>query len=428
MLSKFAVMKSELDLFAVKPIQTNVLKTDEISYKPIAPISSSSNGTIEFVSLGNLDTYRNLSSVYLRLLIKVVNPNSAKHTGVVNNILHSLFRQITITMNGKSIAQTDTNYSYRALITNLLNYGNDASSTHLESTGWKLDTGNLDGILPGLNHGLDGRRESFKSDSVIEIMGKIHGDLFNQDRYLLNNVDLRISLSLEKPEFYIMEEDDGNASIQIMDATLYMDHITLNPSVLVAQQMVLQKTEAIYPYTRVEVKTYTVPANSMNISLDNIVIGQLPNLLVFCMVDNDAYTGKRSKNPFNFKHNNMSSFFMSVNGVQVPSQAIEMDFSTDPPQSTRAYNTLFKSTGVHWFDKGNQITKQLYNSGYFMLAFDLTADHAANTECGNPLNQGTLRIEARFAKSLPQTTTCIVYTEYQSNLRIDKNRNVITSF
>lgn len=421
-------MKSELDLFAEKPLQTSVLKTDEISYKPISPISSSSNGTIEFVSLGNLDTYRNLSSVYLRLLIKVVdhNKDDKSSAGVVNNILHSLFRQITISMNGKSIAQTDTNYSYRSLIANLLNYGNDAASTHLESTGWLLDRGDLDSL--GANAGLEARHKIFKPNSVIEVMGKIHGDLFNQDRYLLNNVDLRISLALEKPEFYMMEKDDGKSSIQIIDATMYMDHVTLNPRILMAQQMVLQKTDALYPYTRVEVKAYTVPANSMNISLDNVVIGQLPNLLVFCMVDNDAYTGKRSKNPFNFKHNNMTSFFLSVNGVQVPSQAIEMDFNATPPQSTRAYNTLFKSTGVHWFDKGNQITKELYNSGYFMLAFDLTADHAANTECGNLLNQGTIRIESRFAKALPQTTTCIVYTEYQSTLRIDKNRNVYTNF
>lgn len=281
-------MKSELDLFAEKPIQTSVLKTDEISYKPISPIPTSSNGTIEFVSLGNLDTYRNLSSIYLRLLIKVIDPNPSEDssTGVVNNILHSLFRQITISMNGKSIAQTETNYSYRSIYTNLLNYGNDASSTHLESTGWMLDRGDIDSLE--FNTGLVARRKIYKHDRTIEVMGKIHGDLFNQDRFLLNNVDLHISLSLEKREFYMLEKDEGKCSIQILDATMYMDHITLNPSVLMAQQMVLQKTDALNPYTRVEVKAYTVPANSMNISLDNVVIGQLPNLLVFCMVDNDA--------------------------------------------------------------------------------------------------------------------------------------------
>lgn len=237
-------MKSELDLFSVPAIQTNVLKTEEVSYKPIATLTNSS--VFEFVSLGHGDTYRDLSSIYLRLLLKIKKSPTEDYTatppatntsgsvggatpftndedsgnvrrkrqtgstggGVVNNLLHSLFRQCTIYLNGKPVAQTDNNYSFRAYIETLLNYGNDASTTHLESFGWFLDThGEMDNLVHFKNIGLDKLREVFGKSATIELIGKIHGDMLNQPKLLLNNIDLRVVLCLEKPEFYILEED-----------------------------------------------------------------------------------------------------------------------------------------------------------------------------------------------------------------------------
>lgn len=427
-------MKSELDLFARPPIQSSILKIEEVSYKPISSIDKLPS-VLEFVCLGNGEALKELSSIYLRLQIQLFkDTNDVAHDttkcGVVNNILHSLFRQCTIYLNGKPIAQTDTNYHYRAYIENLLNYGSDAASTHLESVGWILDNGDMESLEEKKNLGLDIRKLMIGKSGVVELMGKVHGDMLNQSRLLLNNVDLRIVFSLEKPEFYVMEADIDTSYVKILSATLYMNHVTVNPNVLLAQETVLQKTPALYPYKRVEVKSYTVPANNYTLSLDNVVIGQLPNLLIFAMVDNDAYSGKRSLNPFNFKHNNLAQINLTVNGVQVPSEPLQMNYSKEPYISTRAYNTLFKATGIHYFDKGHQITKKFYDNGCFLLAFDLTADHSNNNAaaCTGLLNSGTVRIEGRFREGLKKTITCIVYTEFDAVIEIDRDRNVHTTF
>lgn len=55
--------------------------------------------------------------------------------GVVNNMLHSLFRQCSIYLNGTPVSQSDNNYSFRSMIEVLLNYSGDASTTHLETIG-----------------------------------------------------------------------------------------------------------------------------------------------------------------------------------------------------------------------------------------------------------------------------------------------------
>lgn len=251
--------------------------------------------------------------------------------------------------------------------------------------------------------------------------------MLNQNRFLLNNVDLRIIFSLQNTKFYVMEKDTNDSYLRINSATLYMNHISLNPSLLLANEMKLAKQLATYEYRRVEVKSFTVNSGSQTISLDNVVIGQLPNILLFAMVNNSAYTGKRSENPFNFQHNNITQFNIVVNGVSVPNQPIEFDFTSNVkmPISTRGYQTLFKDIGIHYYDQGHQITKKFFDSGCFVLATDLTADKQIN-KCANLNSEGTVRIEARFAKALEKTVNCLVYYEYDSLLKIDKNRNVYT--
>lgn len=144
--------------------------------------------------------------------------------------------------------------------------------------------------------------------------------MLNQSKLLINNVDLRIVLSLEKPEFYMLEADASTSVVSIMDAAMFMNHVTINSGVLFAHEQVLSQKNAYYPYKRVEVKSYTVPAANMALSLDNVILGQLPNFLLFCMVSNEAYAGKGSLNPFNFKNYKMSNFYLTVNGVQIPNQ------------------------------------------------------------------------------------------------------------
>lgn len=139
--------------------------------------------------------------------------------GFVNNILHSIIQQVTISLNGKNISTPDHNYAYRAYIESLLNFGNDASKTHLEMCGWISDSkanntvGNLDGWKL--------RVEKTKNGKILEVVGKIHADMLNQPLLLLNNVDVRVTISTHKPDFYILATEATNTStLKIINASL----------------------------------------------------------------------------------------------------------------------------------------------------------------------------------------------------------------
>lgn len=277
--------KSELDLFSLPYVQTSMLKTQEVAYKTIASLDNASS--LEFVSIGQGDTYRDLSNIYLKLRLKITKSDGTAYpaaaagavatggAGIINNFMHSLFRQCTITLGNTVISQSDSNYAYRAYIESVLNYNYDAMSTHQEAACFYPDTAKqLDNITDGKNVGLDKRKAMIKDSVEFELIGRLHADMLNQQKYLLNNVDMRIMLSLQKDEFYMLEADTNTSKAKITEATLYMNHVTINPAILLAHESVLARSNAFYPYTRVEVKNYTIPAGSGNLSLDNVVIGK----------------------------------------------------------------------------------------------------------------------------------------------------------
>jgi len=64
-------------------------------------------------------------------------------TAGINNLLHSLFSQCTISLNGTQITQATELYNYRAYLESLLTYGNDAAVSHLRMAYWKIDEGDF---------------------------------------------------------------------------------------------------------------------------------------------------------------------------------------------------------------------------------------------------------------------------------------------
>lgn len=422
-------MKSELDVFELPPLQTNVTEVEQVVYNPTTSLNNSTS--IEFLIPGNGDTYKNLSSIYLRLLVKlnakvVVKPpeGDKSEIGVVNNLLHSLFRQCTVTLNNVQVSQ-DNDYHYKAFFQTILNYGNDASTTHLATTGWCLDEQNLDSLDPAENLQHGKRNIWFKTNTgftkKLELFGKLHVDLFSQPRFLINNVNIKITLMKEKSEFYMMEPTANQSDIEILEANLFIDHVHVNPALLLAHHQMLEKSTAKYPYRRMTVRQYSVNAGTANLCLDNIIIGQKPNILLFAMLNNNSYCGTRNKNPFYFKNFGLQQFVLYVDGKQIPSKPLVMQHSNAEGNLTsRAYNSLFTATGINYFDKGHQITKQLFDNCYFMLAFDLTSDHSYSSICINPVTQCSIRIEGSFNTNLTEAITCLIICEFDAMMEIDK--------
>ncbi|XP_024946137.1 uncharacterized protein F54H12.2-like, partial [Cephus cinctus] len=294
-------MESELELFTLPPTQTTIESAQWVHYKPISSLTDDS--PIEFVVPGNGDEYLDLAHTMLSLRVQLCSKDASAaaalskaayldlaHTMLslrvqlrskdasaadalskaapVNNLLHSLFNQVDVFLNQKLVSPPNNAYAYRAYIETLLNYGPAAKGSHLSSVLWYDDTpGHMDDTA-GKNMGLANRQAFVGKDKTVDLIGHVHYDVFNQEKFLLNGVELRLQLVRTRDGFSLMDPNNA-CSLHITEATLLVRRAKISPGILIAHSKMLSKTTAKYPLTRVEVKTLKMYAGLHGGTMDN---------------------------------------------------------------------------------------------------------------------------------------------------------------
>ena len=422
--------KPELDLFSNIPTQASVEEGIHIEHQPTSSIDDSS--PIQFLVSGDSNYYIDLSSSYLCLEVKITKADNSNidadaKVGPVNLIGQTLFKQVDISLNDVLISDASNLYHYRALIETLLSYGKEAKESQLTMGLYYKDTaGSMNDINDG-NAGLVARRR-FTSDSrTVQLIGKIHSDMFFQSRYLLNGVDLKLKLHRNSDRLVLMATENSNFKLKIVNASFFVRKVKINNGLYLKhiEQLDKQLQPALYPIRRVATKTFNIPTGSLSYNEENLFNGILPKRIVMGFVDSASFEGSYSKNPFNFQHSNLSYCSLHVDGKMVPQKPLISDFANH--NTLRNYFTLFESTGKCFQDFGCDISRQDYENGYALLAFDLTPDLSENG-CYHVIKKGNIRLELKFATALSAPLNVIIYSEYDSSIKIDKNRAVMTNY
>uniref|UniRef100_A0ABD2XMC8 Coat protein n=1 Tax=Trichogramma kaykai TaxID=54128 RepID=A0ABD2XMC8_9HYME len=432
-------MTSSLDLFSLPPTQTSIESSNYVHFKPISSLSAENDAPIEFVVPAASDYYLDLAHTMLHVKVKIGPLQDVaadnQRVGPVNNFLHSIWAGIEIFFNQKLVSSCNSLYPYRAYIETLLNYNDDAKKSHLTSTLWYVDRSGRFEAAPEVrdadraNSGLLQRQSYTLNSAPLDMIGHLHCDVFNQDKMLINGVEMRVRMVRSKDAFCLMDSTpNGRFKVSIEEATLIVRRAKISPSVLLAHANTLARSTVKMPLTRVEIKSFTLPAGILNTSIDNLTLGQCPKRVIIGLVDNRGFNGNRAYNPFNFQHFDLNYLALYVDGVQVPSKALQPRFGASPLY-IEAFQTLFTGTGIHYQNEGNGIDRSIYPLGHFLLAFDLTPDFSANL-CThwNLVRTGSLRLELGFENALIATVNCIAFLEYDNVIEIDANRSIVTDF
>jgi len=423
---------SNLDLFSVPPTQTSVEFGTLVDYHPITNVAD--GGPIEFDIPGSGMDYLDLANTMLYVRAKITQRNGndlGADTAVapVNVFLHSLFSQVDMTLNGTVVTAANNMYPYRSYIETLLSYGSDAKRSQLTSElFYKDDAGRFDALeMDGANanSGFVKRNALIRASRSFDLIGRVHCDLMLQSRYLINEVNVKMKFVRSSDSFSLLCPNLQKVNIE--NAVLYVRKVKLSPSVFLAHAKALQTGTAKYPVRRVTCKSVTIPAGYYDVSHEKLFSGLLPNRIIVGLVRNDAFSGSRNHNPFNFQNFGLTEIAVYTDGQQHGQgiKPLKIDYTNS--LYVRAYNTLFGGTGKLFHDEGNDISRSDYANGYALYAFDLSPD-LTDDEHFDLSKTGSVRLQAKFADALATPVTLIAYAEFQNLLEIDNNRNVIYDF
>ncbi|KAF0032064.1 hypothetical protein F2P81_016619 [Scophthalmus maximus] len=313
------------------------------------------------------------------------------------------------------------------MIETLLNFSEQSLKTQFSAGLFYKDTaGAVDSVVipNGPNRGFERRARFTANSREVHLLGPLHADIFFSERLLLNSVDLRIKLSRASNAFALMCPANTNYKLKILGASLFLKKTAVSPAVRLGHAAALQKCNALYPLSRVNVKTYSIPENSRICNQENLFLGTMPKYIVIAMVNHEAFTGRRDLSPFNFVHNDVEYMALCQDGRQIPTKAFQPQFNHGI--SVREFYNMFTSTGRHLKDLPLSIDREEFEQGYSLFVFNLNAGE--DSDALSPISNGSLRLEMRFRAPLPHTTTLLVYACYDSILEIVSKCRVLVDY
>ena len=443
------VMSPSLDLFKVPPTDFSVASRRKVPVAPfttgITPVDFQIDPQSEFIDLSQ-------SEFELELRLKKTDGTdltaaAASQIFLVNNLAHSLFKQISVRMNNTLISnQTDT-YAYKAMLDTALNFDRDDGDTILKPQGWVNGLNPHTGALTANqldvthnDHKALPETERFALKQMREEYGQYAGrthvlrfkpmiEVFHMSKLLVPQVQLGIQLFFNAPEFFTIRyagADTLRLNVADIKIKLLLCQVKVNESLYRELASSMDRGLVSYPTVRSEVRTYNLGATERLFEINNPFQNRTPNLLVVGMVEAAAFNGDVTKNPFAFQTFNLRSIKQLVKGEEYPYETLELSHDSDQ-LDMRGYHRFLEATSCLRKGKGNMVTRREWGRGraFTLFAFDNAANGRLHSPVLNPKLSGELKLMLHFGDDPGVNVAIIVYGEFENLLEVDGNKAVI---
>ena len=262
---------SALCIFDKQPVQTDIVRSYVEPYYPISGLT----GPIEFCIEGNTEDYIDCNDIFLYVQYTITKTDGTKldatkdKVATINLPIASLFKDVSLVVGTEQIEGGQQCYPYLAYFPTILQMHPAAQKSHMRSFGWKRDeAGKFDDAT---NTAHVEREKWAHGGRSQEVYGPLFLDFLRQSRYLISQVDMRIKLMPQKPEFVLMSFDATPAfRVKISKAMLYVRRLRMNPSVINGHMQGMLKRNAVYPINHSKLIDYTIPAGQRSYTRERL--------------------------------------------------------------------------------------------------------------------------------------------------------------
>ena len=420
-----------LDVFSPPMVHSDIDYFKDVEYFPQTAAIGTSKQTSVFDIPAQTDHLTDPYSSYFKIKCQILRAGKTsiattlvEKVGVVNQLAHSLFRQVELVLNDTPVTDSNGMYAYQAYIETILSYDETYVDQDLALVNWASDTAKQeDAPFPkaGKNVGLNNRSDNFDNSTWVTLICKPRVNVCNQKRYLLNGVRQQWRLTPNSNEFCLMKEVANTSILSVGEVTLVLRHIHAKEPLLTSIERNLLKVPAQYPIVHPQMATYLIPSGAATWQQDGIFNGRVPNRIFFGLVLNSSFNGKNDENPFDFKHLDVKQIRLTIDG-QEPCPSLKMDF--DKYQGLEGYHRLLSCLN----NSPSLISNYAFHNGSTIYGFDLTPKGNCMNEQFVLQRQGNIRLELSFGTVTTALCNLVVLGEFDGVITIDSKRNVMRSW
>jgi hypothetical protein len=132
-------------------------------------------------------------------------------------------RDLKILINQREIYSSNQLYSYKAYLDTEFSYPQSAKDGFLSIAGYSRDLKDPDSIN---DEGFKNRKNMFAQSKTVQLISKLTADIFNQNLYMISNVELDIELSVQ-PDDFMLQQETPAAGVQANRYTFEITDVRL---------------------------------------------------------------------------------------------------------------------------------------------------------------------------------------------------------
>ena len=346
-------------------------------------------------------------------------PEPGAKVASVQGIGATFIQNVKVKLNGREVFNSNSLYAYKAYLDTEFTYSSEVKRSYLTAAGWYQD-----GKSQTSGTGVDSRVALLSKGEPVQFLSRLYVDLFNQERYLVNGVDIEIEVTPHKSSFSLMNLGDADAKnyrLLVTSCKMYVKTLNVMDGLSVSITDRLQTTSARYPYRKAELKSTFISAGTYEVN-KMMFTDNLPSWAAVAFVSASSYMGDQKSSPFEFKPFGVREISLVANGKNYPN--IPYDLAWTGNKYCRAFHDMHEGTGLG--SDSNGISMEKYANGWTVFVFNLS-DSDDDSGTFDLVRTGSTSINVNFSEPVPTGGIyMIVYGERHSLLLLDGNRTVST--
>ena len=400
-----------LRIFKVPPTDISINAYRMVTIQPtttgINPMEFIVPGVDDFVDLGRSYFIMELS------LKKSNNANLVANEKLwpVNNLAHSIIKQIDLQLNGTLISPQSDTYHYKAYLETLLNYDHEDVKTVLGPQGWfnqvdfppqwtatNTDYGTPDAAYNALSANHKGALAAMVAETAKYAGGVTHSlvftphlEAFHIGKLLVPGIEIKMKFHFNGPNLFL----NGVALAgRLMEGDVklrfHLCQLRLNEAVYssLSAQRHNEGAVATYPTVRSEIRTFSMQGNLIRFDIPNLFQNRVPDRLIVGLVDSRAFNGDVTRDPFCFQKFGLTSIKQIVKGEEYPYETLHL-VRNNGSRDNLGYFRFLQASGAWCKKKGNMVELGDWGQGKncSLYMFDNVANGCADSQRLNPSKQ-----------------------------------------
>lgn len=315
-----------------------------------------------------------------------------------------------------------------------LNFGFDARSTRLWTTGYRDETDLSDLVGNVGARGFRRRCILTEGGKTACFIGPLWLPLFLQPKALVPLCPLDLTFQLSKPSFAIRSRSHHTKyRYNFRKFTMKVPRMKVAPSVASRLEQKLATEVAKYSIRNVSTRCFTINAGARKYDCDPFGIGTntLPQTAIMALVATSSVQGVENESPFYFNNYNLTDISLNYEGqtLPTPSGFTNLTWSGDQENYMIAYAALFENTVKEDYGCGIQLEEFKKSFAFYRFSFGNYQTNSHDHQ--EPARIGSCRLSMTFAPPPTRANPCLtllIFQERNNVIGVDGQRNIFRDF